>query len=50
MDEAEYCGRVSIVVDGRIKALGSPSELKKELNATCMDEVFRDLARKIPQP
>lgn len=46
MDEAEYCGRVSIMVDGGIKALGSPSELKKEFNAADMDEVFRSLARK----
>ena len=46
MDEAEYCGRVSIMVDGRIDALGSPSDLKKEFNAANMDEVFRSLARK----
>jgi len=46
MDEAEYCGRVSIMVDGRIEALGSPSELKTRYNASCMDEVFRYLARK----
>lgn len=46
MDEAEYCRRVSIMVDGRIKALGSPSELKSEFNASGMDEVFRNLARK----
>lgn len=46
MDEAEYCGRVSIMVDGCIKTLGTPSELKKEFNAVDMDEVFRSLARK----
>lgn len=46
MDEAEYCGRVSIMVDGRIKALGSPAELKIEFDASGMDEVFRTLARK----
>lgn len=46
MDEAEYCGRVSIMVDGCIKALGTPCELKKEFNAVDMDEVFRSLARK----
>lgn len=46
MDEAEYCGRVSIMVDGQIRALGSPSQLKDKFNATGMDEVFRDLARK----
>lgn len=46
MDEAEYCGRISIMVDGQIKALASPSELKKEYNASSMDEVFRKLALK----
>lgn len=46
MDEAEYCGRVSIMVDGKIEALGSPSELKREFDASGMDEVFRKLARK----
>jgi len=45
MDEAEYCGRVSIMVDGQIRALGSPAELKKSLNAGGMDEVFRNIAR-----
>lgn len=46
MDEAEYCNRVSIMVDGQIRALGSPSELKREYKASGMDEVFRNLARK----
>ena len=46
MDEAEYCNRVSVMVDGRIDALDSPANLKKEFNATSMDEVFRKLARK----
>lgn len=45
LDEAEYCNRVSIMVDGRIDALGSPKELKKEFNATTMDEVFRIVAK-----
>lgn len=45
LDEAEYCDRVSIMVDGRIKALGSPQELKEEYGATTMDEVFRTVAR-----
>lgn len=45
MDEAEYCGRVSIMVDGRIDALGAPLELKKNFNANSMDEVFQQLAR-----
>ena len=45
MDEAEYCDRVSIMVDGVIKALDSPSGLKKQFNAKSMDEVFVKLAR-----
>ena len=44
MDEAEYCDRVSIMVDGRIEALDSPAALKREYGATGMDEVFRMLA------
>src|SRR6187401_923027 len=46
MDEAEYCNRVSIMVDGRIDALDSPSQLKKTYGAASMDEVFLMLARK----
>lgn len=46
MDEAEYCHRVSMMVDGRIDALDSPSNLKQQFNASSMDEVFRKLARK----
>jgi ABC-2 type transport system ATP-binding protein len=46
MDEAEYCHRVSIMVDGRIDALDTPSQLKKTFNAASMDEVFLKLARK----
>ena len=45
MDEAEYCDRVSIMVDGVIKALDSPAGLKKQLSAHSMDEVFIMLAR-----
>lgn len=45
MDEAEYCDRVSIMVDGVIKALDSPGNLKKQFNAKSMDEVFLMLAR-----
>jgi len=45
MDEAEYCDRVSIMVDGVIKALDSPAGLKKQFNARSMDEVFIMLAR-----
>jgi len=46
MDEAEYCNRVSIMVDGRIDALDSPVALKEKYNAASMDEVFLHLARK----
>ena len=46
MDEAEYCDRVSIMVDGRIDALDSPKNLKKQFKAKNMDEVFHQLARK----
>jgi ABC-2 type transport system ATP-binding protein len=46
MDEAEYCNRVSIMVDGRIDALGSPANLQKNYSADSMDEVFLHLARK----
>jgi len=46
MDEAEYCHRVSIMVDGRIDALDTPAGLRKNFNADSMDEVFLKLARK----
>jgi ABC-2 type transport system ATP-binding protein len=46
MDEAEYCHRVSIMVDGRIDALGSPVQLKQQYEAKSMEEVFIKLARK----
>lgn len=46
MDEAEYCNRVSIMVDGRIDALDTPQNLKKQFDAHNMDEVFHHLARK----
>ena len=46
MDEAEYCDRVSIMVDGRIEALGSPTELKARYGAGTMDGVFQQLARR----
>ncbi len=45
MDEAEYCDRISIMVDGRIDALGSPTALKKQFSSDNMDEVFYRLAR-----
>jgi ABC-2 type transport system ATP-binding protein len=46
MDEAEYCNRVSIMVDGRIEAMDTPAQLKKTYAANSMDEVFLKLARK----
>ena len=46
MDEAEYCNRVSIMVDGRIEALDTPDKLKENYTAENMDEVFQNLARK----
>jgi ABC-2 type transport system ATP-binding protein len=45
MDEAEYCDRVSIMVDGAIAALDSPLKLKQQFNAPSMDDVFLQLAR-----
>jgi len=45
MDEAEYCDRISIMVDGRIGAMGSPRELKAQFGAETIDEVFVKLAR-----
>ena len=46
MDEAEYCNRVSIMVDGVIAALDSPAALKKQYGGGSMEEVFYELARK----
>lgn len=46
MDEAEYCRRVSIMVDGRIEALDTPANLRHQFNADSMDGVFQQLARK----
>ncbi len=46
MDEAEYCDRISIMVDGRIEALDSPQALKQKFGVETMDEVFYMLARK----
>jgi len=45
MDEAEYCNRISMMVDGVIKALDTPANLKKQFAAASMDEVFFELAR-----
>ncbi len=45
MDEAEYCNRITMMVDGVIKALDTPANLKQQYSATTMDEVFYELAR-----
>ncbi|MGB0524522.1 MAG: ABC transporter ATP-binding protein [Flammeovirgaceae bacterium] len=45
MDEAEYCNRISMMVDGYIKALDSPANLKMHYQVATMDEVFYELAR-----
>ena len=45
LDEAEYCSRISIMVDGRITALDSPAGLKWQYHAGTMDEVFRIVAK-----
>ena len=45
MDEAEYCNRLSIMVDGRIEAMGTPTELKEKFKSPDMDDVFVKLAR-----
>ncbi|TDW48768.1 ABC-2 type transport system ATP-binding protein [Flavobacterium sp. 270] len=45
MDEAEYCNRITVMVDGRVEALDTPTNLKKQFNTHSMDEVFYQLAR-----
>lgn len=45
MDEAEYCNRISIMVDGKIEAMGTTSDLKREYNVNSMDDLFYLLAR-----
>ena len=45
MDEAEYCDRISIMVDGKIKAIGTPTDLKRQFGQPDMDHVFTYLAR-----
>lgn len=47
MDEAEYCNRVSIMVDGRIEALDTPKKLKEKYDAKSMDNVFMKIARQL---
>jgi ABC-2 type transport system ATP-binding protein len=49
MDEAEYCDRISIMVDGRIAAIGPPDELKRSSGAASVDELFVRLARPTEQ-
>ena len=46
MDEAEYCNRVAIMVDGKIEALDTPKQLKQDFKTDSMDDVFYQLARK----
>jgi len=54
MDEAEYCDRISIMVAGRIGAIGTPADLKKQFGVDSIDELFVRLARptadRIPNP
>lgn len=45
MDEAEYCNRITVMVDGRVEALDTPTNLKKQFRTHSMDEVFYQLAR-----
>ena len=46
MDEAEYCNRISIMVDGKVEALDTPGGLKKQFGTQSMDDVFYQLARR----
>lgn len=50
MDEAEYCDRVSIMVEGKIEALDTPKNLKEKYKVTSMNEVFLKLARNVEAP
>ncbi|HEY4322484.1 MAG TPA: ABC transporter ATP-binding protein [Mucilaginibacter sp.] len=45
MDEAEYCNRITVMVDGKVEALDTPTKLKERFNTHSMDEVFYQLAR-----
>jgi ABC-2 type transport system ATP-binding protein len=45
MDEAEYCNRITVMVDGRVEALDTPAKLKERFHTHSMDEVFYQLAR-----
>ncbi|MDP4129177.1 MAG: ABC transporter ATP-binding protein [Bacteroidota bacterium] len=46
MDEAEYCNRITVMVDGKIEALDTPKHLKEQYSADTIDDVFYQLARK----
>ncbi len=46
MDEAEYCNRITVMVDGKVEALDTPANLKKNFNTHSMDDVFYKLARR----
>jgi ABC-2 type transport system ATP-binding protein len=46
MDEAEYCNRITVMVDGKVEALDTPANLKKNFNTHSMDDVFYQLARR----
>ena len=50
MDEAEYCDRISIMSDGKIVALDTPAELKKQYNSASIEEVFIKIARPLADP
>ena len=50
MDEAEYCDRISIMVAGKIAALGTPAELKQQFTVPSIDELFVQLARPVGSP
>jgi ABC-2 type transport system ATP-binding protein len=50
LDEAEYCDRISIMVAGRIAAIGTPGELKRRFDATSIDDLFVQLARPATLP
>ncbi|WBV57580.1 ABC transporter ATP-binding protein [Chryseobacterium daecheongense] len=45
MDEAEYCNRITVMVDGRVEAMDTPANLKNQFGTHSMDEVFYQLAR-----
>jgi ABC-2 type transport system ATP-binding protein len=46
MDEAEYCNRITVMVDGKIEALDSPKRLKEKFSVNTVEDVFFQLARK----